>query len=100
MLRAAQAVDQPAHFVQRPRAAEVIPVAGERRAAGGARLLLHDQRALDAGLQPVEFVLFDALGQAQQLAEGHVERLLGPLGAGAGVAEHAAAVAAACGSVA
>ena len=36
---------------------------------------------------------FDALGQADQLAERHVERLLGPLGAGAGVAEHAAAVA-------
>ena len=49
---ARQRVDQPAHFVQRPHAAQVIPIAGDRAAARRARFLLHDQAALDAGLQP------------------------------------------------
>ncbi len=76
-----------------PHAAQVIPVAGDRARARGARLLLHDQAALDAGFQPGELAGFDACRQAHELAEGDVERFLGPFGAGAGIAHHRAAVA-------
>ena len=62
-------------------------------ASRGTRFLLHDQRAFDPRLEAAEFVGLDALAQADQFAQRHVERLLGTLGAGAGVAEHAARVA-------
>src|SRR5437867_4346477 len=50
---AGEPIDQNAHFVQRPRSAQVVPVAGNRAAARGARFLLHDQAAFDAGFQPI-----------------------------------------------
>ena len=94
MLAAAQAVDQPAHFVQRAGAAQVIPVAGQRRAAGRTRFLLHDQGALDAGLQPVQLLLARCPRPAASTRRGSRRAFPGRGSAlGAGVAEHAAAVA-------
>ena len=64
MLRLLSSSTRPADLGQRPGAAQVIPVAGQRRTAGGTRLLLHDQRTLDPGLQTVQLRLLDPLGQA------------------------------------
>ncbi len=86
-------VDQRAHLVQRAHAAQMIPIAGDRAAARRTRFLLHDQAALDAGLEPGQLVGSHARGQPGQFAQRHVERLLRALGAGAGIAQHAAAIA-------
>ncbi len=71
----------------------MIPVAGDRARAGRTRFLLHDQAALDAGLEPRQLAGFDSLGDAHQLADRDVECLLGPLSAGAGITQHGAAIA-------
>ena len=44
-------------------------------------------------LSRIELLRLDPLGQPDQLAEHHVQRFLGPLGAGAGIAEDAGPVA-------
>ena len=93
MLLAGQAVDDPLQLIEGAGAVDMIPLAGDGRTAGKTRLLLHDQFGLDAGLEPCQLAGLDALGEPPQFVQGHVERFLGPLGAAAGIAEHAGPIA-------
>ena len=86
-------IGPPADLLQRAGAGRSDTSRGRSSAAGRAGLLLHDQGVLDPRLDAVQLVLLDAGSQPHQLAEGHVQGFLGPVGARTRVAEHRAAVA-------
>src|SRR5688572_14506134 len=71
----------------------MVPISRECSAAGARRFLLHDERALDAGLEPVQLALLNALAEPLQLVERHVQGFLRSLCRSSGVTKHARPVA-------
>ena len=87
-----QAVDGRLDLVEAAHPAQVVPVRGQRAGPGRGRFLLHDERRLQPGLHALDLFLLDALLQPAQLGQHDVERFLGALVGGAGVAEDAGPV--------
>ncbi len=79
MLSHVERVDQTRHLVERAHPAQMIPIAGDGRAAGRARFLLHDQAAFDAHFEALQLLRFDALGQASELTQRDVQGFLARL---------------------